>query len=232
MKSGACSHLIKRIRPSRVAPIHLATGLTSRSYVAPSPSRIQRRLARDGQTVGSVGKALLTVPLTVLSLLWRPPGPRFLALPKPGTPRPRPTLAGRGRPRCSDPRSSSRTETILAGDRGETCDGSSPRVRDPGGRVSPAGASPKSFQDEFVFGPPRWLPPTAHSGHVLTAVPAGGEPVGFAGGGVVRPPSDCADVAAVDVDPDGGFAADGRDGMDIVGGAADGHLPWGPSGAM
>ena len=44
--------------------------------------------------------------------------------------------------------------------------------------------------------------------------------------GVVRPPPDRADVAAVDADSDGGFVTDGCDGMDIVvGGAADGHLP-------
>ena len=60
----------------------------------------------------------------------------------------------------------------------------------------------------------------------LGIVPTGHEPVGFAGGGVVRPPPDRADVAVVDVESDGGFVADGCDGVNIVVGcAADGHPP-------
>src|SRR3990170_3310038 len=50
----------------------------------------------------------------------------------------------------------------------------------------------------------------------LGAVPTGHEPAGFAGGRVVRPPPDRADVAAVDVDSDGGLVADSGYGMNIV----------------
>jgi hypothetical protein len=49
--------------------------------------------------------------------------------------------------------------------------------------------------------------------------------------GVVRPPPDRADVAAVDVDSNGGFVTDGCDSMNIVVGSAAASAPrprWAP----
>src|SRR4051794_8239644 len=59
----------------------------------------------------------------------------------------------------------------------------------------------------------------------IWGVPVGDEPGDRSGRRVVRAPFDGADVGSIDVDPDGGHIADGRDGVDVVvGRAAHGDL--------
>lgn len=59
----------------------------------------------------------------------------------------------------------------------------------------------------------RWLRMTAVD---CWGVPAGDEPSDCSSRRVVQPPFDGADVGSVDVDPDGGYVADGCDGVDVV----------------